>query len=220
MTHSFFITGTDTEVGKTFIARLLLQTAANAGLSTLGLKPVSAGCEDHDGVFGNEDAVQLMHASTVQPEYQEVNPVALREPMAPHIAAEREGVNISAADLAAHCVQQANRADFCVIEGAGGWEVPLNDAESMSDLAIAIGSPVILVSGMRLGCINHSLLTVQAIRASGLQLAGWVANHIDAGMAVPDENFAALEQRIDAPCLGRIDWSPDQPKLNLNELIS
>ncbi|MGI9289658.1 MAG: dethiobiotin synthase [Gammaproteobacteria bacterium] len=220
MTHSFFITGTDTGVGKTFIARLLLAAASSKGLSTLGLKPVSAGCEDHDGVFGNEDAVELMKVSTLQPEYREVNPIALTEPMAPHIAAEREGVTISATDLAKHCLQQANRADFCVIEGAGGWDVPLNDVESMPDLAVAIGSPVILVTGMRLGCINHSLLSVQAIQASGLQLAGWVANHIDPDMAAPDENFAALEQRIAAPCLGRIDWSPDQTLLKIDALIS
>ena len=219
MSHSFFITGTDTGVGKTFVARLLMKHAEAKGLSTLGLKPVAAGCSDHSGTFANEDAWELMHDSSVQPAYAEVNPVALAEPMAPHIAAQREGRDLAVAPLAQHCKQQMTRADFTIIEGAGGWDVPLNDAESMADLAISIGSPVILVTGMRLGCINHSLLSAAAINASGLRLAGWVANHIDPTMSVQDENYATLEQRLAAPCLGRIPWLEEFPNKHDSGLL-
>jgi len=220
MKHSFFITGTDTGVGKTFVARLLLKHAEALGLSTLGLKPVAAGCTDHSGTSANEDAWELMHSSSVQASYAEVNPVALLEPMAPHIAAQREGKEISVGPLAQHCRQLMNTADFTVIEGAGGWDVPLNDAESMADLAQQIACPVILVTGMRLGCINHTLLTASAIASSGLELAGWVANHIAPNMSVADENFAALEQRLAAPCIGRIPWEPWQTETKEHDLLN
>jgi len=206
MTSSYFITGTDTNIGKTLVAEALLKLAAANGQSTLGLKPVSAGCEEIDGSWMNDDARTLMLASTIRPDYATVNPVALQEPMAPHIAAEREDMAIAADELAQHCRGQLATADFCVIEGAGGWDVPLNDAESMADLAVAINQPVILVVGMRLGCINHSLLTATAIRAAGLKLAGWVANHVDPQMAAAQENVNALEQRLPAPLLGELPW--------------
>lgn len=202
MTHTFFIAGTDTGVGKTLIANALLKVARDNGLSTLGLKPVAAGCYLRDDVWVNEDAWELLQHSSVEAGYADINPVALREPMAPHIAAQREDVPLTAAPLVAHCRKQAERAEFCVVEGAGGWQVPLNDSETMADIATGIGAPVVLVVGMRLGCINHSLLSVAAIDAAGLQLAGWVANHIDADMAVAAENVTALEERIAAPLLG------------------
>ncbi|MBT8423185.1 MAG: dethiobiotin synthase [Gammaproteobacteria bacterium] len=204
MKHSYFVTGTDTGVGKTLIANALLKLAHDEGLSTLGLKPVAAGCYLRDEQLVNEDAWELMQHSSIDVSYTDVNPVALREPMAPHIAAERETVTLAARPLADHCREQVRRAEFCIIEGAGGWQVPLNDHESMADIATGIGAPVILVVGMRLGCINHSLLTVAAVAAAGLKLAGWVANHIDADMAVADANVAALEARIKAPLLGTV----------------
>jgi dethiobiotin synthetase len=210
MSNAFFVTGTDTGIGKTLCAVALLKVAGQTGLSTLGLKPVAAGCEETDGVWMNDDARELMLASSVKPEYATVNPAALREPMAPHIAAERDGVTLDAAILAHHCLANLDSADFCLIEGAGGWDVPLNSTESMADLASAIGCPVILVAGMRLGCINHSLLTAGAIRQQGLQLAGWIANHIDPDMDVADENVEALTDRLDAPLLGRIPWLRDK----------
>lgn len=219
MNRSFFVTGTDTGVGKTFIARKLLEQAAASGLSTLGLKPVAAGCEKREGTYANEDAWQLMQASSIQPAYSDVNPVALREPMAPHIAADKEGRSLSATALAEHCLQRLTQAEFCVIEGAGGWDVPLNKDESMADLATQIGAPVILVVGMRLGCINHTLLTVDAIEAAGLCIAGWVANHIDPAMAVQDENFSTLEHRLPAPCIGRVAWRNDQAGLDIKRLL-
>lgn len=206
MGKAYFITGTDTGVGKTLVAASLLRLARAQGLSTLGLKPVAAGCELTDGQWMNADARLLMEASSIAVDYPAVNPVALREAMAPHVAAEREGRELHCAELVAHCKPLLDTADFTVIEGAGGWQVPLNDTETMAKLAAGLGCPVILVVGIRLGCVNHALLTAAAIRQSGLALAGWVANHIDPDMAVADENVAALEQRLGARLTGRIRW--------------
>jgi len=206
MTRAFFITGTDTGVGKTLVAAALLHGANATGARTLGLKPVAAGGHMEQGQFVNEDAWQLKQLSTVQPNYADVNPVALKAAIAPHIAAEQEGVFLSAESLATHCRNQAETADFCVIEGAGGWCVPLNASETMVDLAVAIGYPVILTVGIRLGCINHTLVSVAAIEHSGLKLAGWIANEIHPDMPVIDENIATLETRLTAPLLGRIPW--------------
>jgi len=204
MKQTFFITGTDTAVGKTLIANALLRIAHEQGLSTLGLKPVAAGSYQRGDIYVNDDAWELLQNSTVDVEYAAVNPIALREPMAPHIAAEREAVSLRAQPLTDHCLQQSAKADFCVIEGAGGWLVPLNSTESMADIAVGLGCPVILVVGMRLGCINHALLTAAAIEQSGLQLAGWVANHVDPDMAVAAQNVSTLCERIAAPLLGEV----------------
>jgi dethiobiotin synthetase len=209
MTQAYFITGTDTGIGKTLVAGGLLQVAINRGLTTLGLKPVSAGCELTNGQWMNDDARELLRLSSIGPDYKTVNPLALREAMAPHIAAERAGVMISATDLASHCKASLSRAEFAVIEGAGGWQVPLNDNETMADLAAEVGCPVIMVVGMRLGCINHALLTAMAIRQKGATLAGWVANHTDPAMVVADENVRALTERIAAPLLGRVPFLAD-----------
>lgn len=210
MAQSYFITGTDTAVGKTLVANALLQLASQQGLSTLGLKPLAAGCEQIDGTWMNEDARQLMLASSIKPDYATVNPVALREAMAPHIAAARENRTLSCAELRVLTNPHIDKADFTVVEGAGGWLVPLNDDETMTDLAMELDLSIILVVGMRLGCINHALLTANAIQDARLGIAGWVANQIDPDMAVLDENIATLESRLDAPLLGRVPWLPDQ----------
>lgn len=209
MSSAFFITGTDTAVGKTLIARALLKLARDAGQHALGLKPVSAGCELRDGTFANSDAWELMQNSSGNPSYENVNPVALKEAMAPHIAAEREGRTLSVDSLVKHCRPLIDGANFTVIEGAGGWDVPLNETESMADLAAALGCPVILVVGIRLGCLNHSLLTARAVRERGLKLAGWVANRIDPKMPVADENIASLQARLPCPLLGTVPWQED-----------
>jgi dethiobiotin synthetase len=211
MAQAFFITGTDTGVGKTLIATALLQRARDQGKTTLGLKPVAAGCTQLHGEWMNEDAQQLLVASSGQPAYTTVNPVALREAIAPHIAAEQEGRTLCAAELVRHCQPLLGTADFTVIEGAGGWLVPLNATETMADIAAGIGCPVVLVVGLRLGCINHALLTAGAIAAAGLRLAGWIGNHIDPDMAAAAANVATLEQRLAAPLLGRVPYmtTPD-----------
>ena len=225
MNRAFFITGTDTAVGKTLVSTALLKLAQEKNMSTLGLKPVAAGCYLRDGMQVNEDAWELLHGTTITTDYAAINPAALREPMAPHIAAAREGMELSAKPLAEHCQKLLPSADFAVIEGAGGWLVPLNDDETMADLATQLGIPVILVVGLRLGCINHALLSAAAIRDAGLMLAGWVANHIDSDMAVPGENITTLRERLDAPLLGEIPYleNPDTvfaaPHLKLAALL-
>jgi dethiobiotin synthetase len=209
MSKAFFITGTDTDAGKTVIAAALLRKAQELGLTTLGLKPVAAGGYLEDEKFVNDDAWWLQRLSSTAPDYADVNPVALKQAIAPHIAAEQEGVRLDATGLADHCRRQAATAEFCVIEGAGGWLVPLNADQTMANLAGAIGAPVILVTGLRLGCINHTLLTVAAIEASGLELAGWVANQIDPDMPACAENIATLAARITAPLLGTVPFLRD-----------
>lgn len=207
---TFFITGTDTDVGKTQIAAGLLHLANSQGLSTLGLKPVAAGCEKTDQGLRNQDALLLQAVSSVKLVYEQINPVTLIEPMSPHIAAQKEKRILSADRLAGFCRSSFRMADFTLIEGAGGWRVPINPSETMADLVRVLQMPVILVVGMRLGCLNHALLTVEAIRQDGLPLVAWVANCVDANMRALDENIQTLQQRIPAPCLGVVPFM-DQP---------
>jgi dethiobiotin synthetase len=205
MQKQYFISGTDTDVGKTLISVALVKAAQAAGYTAIGLKPVSAGCEKIDGMWKNDDALQLQAVSDGGLSYAQINPLAFKEFMAPHIAAENTGTAVSATDLC-NQIAAVPAADVTFIEGAGGWLVPLNDTETMADIAIALKTPVILVVGLRLGCINHSLLSVAAIRAAGLQLAGWVANSIDPDMEVRAENIRSIEQRIGAPLLGTVPY--------------
>lgn len=206
----FFITGTDTDVGKTQVAAGLLHLANTQGLSTIGLKPVAAGCEKTEQGLRNQDALLLQAVSSVKLPYEQINPVTLIEPVSPHIAAQKEKRTLSADRLAGFCRSSFRMADFTLIEGAGGWRVPINPLETMADLVRVLQMPVILVVGMRLGCLNHALLTVEAIRQDGLPLVAWVANCVDANMRALDENIQTLQQRIPAPCLGVVPFM-DQP---------
>lgn len=196
---SYFVTGTDTDVGKTLISCALLYAFADQGVSTAGFKPVAAGC-DADG--HNEDAQRLRMAGNVQTSYGQVNPYCFPQAIAPHLAARQEDIRIDLSHIVTSCHALQALADIVIVEGAGGFVVPLNDTQDSGDLAEQLGLPIILVVGMRLGCLNHALLTVQAIAARGLVLAGWVANCVDEQMAMRDENIAALQQRIAAPLLG------------------
>ena len=201
-TKDYFITGTDTEIGKTFVTAALLRAFGEQGLSTLGMKPVAAGAELLEGVWHNEDVDQLIAASNVTAAQEIVAAYLMRTPAAPHIVAALEDVHVDVQHIAA-CYQQArDLAEVILVEGVGGFDVPLSDTTSTVQMAQALNLPVILVVGMRLGCINHALLTAQAIRASGLHLAGWVANTVDAEMKYFDENVQALRPRLSAPCLG------------------
>ena len=196
MNRAYFLAGTDTEVGKTLAACALLHAAAGQGMRTLGMKPVAAG--------GSDDVAALIAASSVTAPRECVNPYLLREPLAPHIAARRDGVAIDIAHIARCFGELRGLADFLVVEGVGGFRVPLDDSRDSADLAVLLGLPVILVVGLRLGCINHTLLTGEAIRARGLSLAGWVANQVDAKMACVQENIDALRARLEAPLLGSV----------------
>lgn len=203
-TKDYFITGTDTEIGKTFVTAALLRAFGEESLRTLGMKPIAAGAELIDGVWHNEDVDQLIEAANVKAPQEIVVPYLMQTPAAPHIVAKLENVQIDVQHISA-CYQEARElVDVVLVEGVGGYVVPLNDTVSTVDLAQALNLPVILVVGMRLGCINHALLTAQAIAASGLHLAGWVANTVDAEMKFFDENVQALKQRLPAPCLGVI----------------
>ena len=200
-----FITGTDTDIGKTLVATGLLEAANKQGKRTAAIKPVAAGCSDTGEGPQNEDALMLQAAASTELSYQQVNPVALDEPMAPHIAAKEQGKQLSANRLTGFCRGiTLLPVDLVVIEGAGGWRVPLNNRESMAEIPKQLNAEVVLVVGLKLGCINHALLTAQAIRSDGLKIAGWVANTIDEDMLRLDENIDTLKQLIDEPCLGVI----------------
>jgi len=218
MTQRYFITGTDTDAGKTLVSAAILAAARNAGYSTFGLKPVAAGCEMMDGQLKNSDA--LLHQNFSHPplDYSIHNPVTLEPPIAPHIAAEQIGQPLTLSGLKSACLTSLSHseAEVELVEGAGGWLVPINHDETLADLAVSLGTEddqpelaVILVVGLRLGCINHAMLTLQSIQASGLKLAGWVANSLSPAMEVENANMdylvgAFAKQNI--PCLGHIPY--------------
>lgn len=206
-----FVTGTDTGVGKTLVSAALLHTLVRHHRRVVGMKPVAAGLIDHRGQWVSEDVLALRAASNVSVPAALDNPVALPDAMAPHLAAERAGRLVTVSKLmTAHRTLQ-DHADVVLVEGAGGWRVPINEHETLADLAKAIGAPVVLVVGLRLGCLNHALLTAEAIRADGLQLAGWVANAVDPDMPCRDENIDTLRQRLPAPLLGSVPWHATTP---------
>ena len=204
---AFFVTGTDTGVGKTFVSCALLHAMARRHPRVVGMKPVAAGLVQTPDGWDSEDAIALRAASTVGVPPALDNPVRLPDPLSPHLAAERAGTRIDIPHLVACQRELAQHADAMVVEGAGGFLVPLSPEHTGADLAQALGLPVLLVVGLRLGCLNHALLSAEAIRARGLPLAGWVANRIDPGMAAADDNIAFLRQRLGAPLLADIAHS-------------
>ncbi|MDO8414403.1 MAG: dethiobiotin synthase [Gallionellaceae bacterium] len=200
---NYFITGTDTGVGKTLIACALLHGYATQGQRVIGMKPVAAGWDEDDL---NPDVKQLCAASNIAAPVGQINPYSFSLPLAPHIAAHHAGIHIDLAHVIAAYHELAVQADVVIVEGVGGFKVPLNEHEDSADLAVQLGLPVILVVGVRLGCLNHALLTLAAIQASGLRCAGWVANVLESAMPVVAENIAALKQRINAPLLGIVPY--------------
>ena len=212
--RGWFITGTDTEIGKTFVACALLHAFRRTGVTALAMKPIAAGF-DEQGV--NEDVERLLAASSFAAPRALVNPYGFRAAIAPHIAAEEEGRCIELPHIAASLTKLQTMADVVLVEGVGGFCVPLGAGGDTADLASLLGLPLILVVGMRLGCINHALLTQQAIAARGLPLAGWVANRIDPAMSRFSENLAALQARLPAPLLGVVDHgtTPERAALAL-----
>ncbi len=205
MSKMYFVTGTDTGVGKTFISCALLHAWRGAGLRAAGYKPVASGAERMaDGRLVNEDAAQLHAAGMPGLALEDINPVCLEEAAAPHIVARNEGVSIDFDRLLRGAHSLASRVDRLVVEAAGGWLVPLNEERDFADLAIALETPVILVVGLRLGCINHARLSAEAIHSRGLRLAGWVANTIDAEMPYLQENVETLVRHLDCPLLGQV----------------
>ncbi|MCV4284230.1 dethiobiotin synthase [Pseudomonas capsici] len=205
MSVAYFITGTDTDAGKTTVAAGLLHAARLSGLSTAAGKPVASGSVITAQGLRNADALALQAECSLELGYDDINPFTFEPAIAPHLAAREAGVSLTVNALLQPMRRLLERnADFTLIEGAGGWRVPLADQSNLSDLAMGLGLPVILVVGVRLGCINHALLTAEAIAQDGLQLAGWVANIIDPKTSRLEENLATLSERLPAPCIGRI----------------
>ncbi|MCE4557307.1 dethiobiotin synthase [Roseateles cellulosilyticus] len=202
--RGFFITGTDTEIGKTAVTAGLAQAFALSGRRVAALKPVSAGQEFIDGDWLNDDVERLRAASNLGLTSAEVGALQLRTPCAPHIAARIENEVIARVPLLHALRTVGGRADVALVEGVGGFRVPLTDTWDTADLAVDLGLPVILVVGLRLGCINHALLTAEAIRARGLMLAGWVANTVDERQPHVTDNLQALQSGLQAPCLGHV----------------
>ena len=203
-----FITGTDTGVGKTRIATALCLAFAAADKRVAGMKPIASGCERTPEGLRNEDALALLGAMNVRASYDEVNPYAFEPPIAPHIAALEAHRDIDV-DVLDHCYRRlALRSDVTVVEGAGGWLAPLDDRRTFADLAALWELDVILVVGLRLGCLNHALLTAEAIARRGLRLCGWVGNSVEAQFPRREANVATLRARLAAPCLGVFPYTP------------
>ena len=210
----YFITGTDSGIGKTYICEGLLHAFNRSGLATIGLKPVASGCVLTADGWRNQDACRLQKAANIALPYQQVNPVALPLPVAPHIAAAHVGKRVNRQELIQACQPAlSTAADVAIIEGVGGWSVPLNESEMMSDFVVDLNVPVILVVGMRLGCINHALLTYEAICASRVTICGWIANCIDPTMLQVEENISTLLTHIKIPFLGKIAYGTQPRKI-------
>jgi len=206
MTKTYFLTGTDTDVGKTLVSVALLQAAGRAGYATAGYKPVASGSEQTEQGLRNRDALLLQRNSNVALPYASVNPLTFEQPTSPHIASIREGQAISFSILDAGLITLQQQADWVLVEGAGGWFTPLSDQLHYGDWVVAQQLPVILVVGMKLGCINHALLTQAAIKQAGLNLVGWVANSLSVAPHEYDAYRAYLVDQIDAPLLGEIPF--------------
>ncbi|NOT65268.1 MAG: dethiobiotin synthase [Methylotenera sp.] len=213
MRQSYFIIGTDTNVGKTYVASALVQHFVQLGFKAVGMKPIASGCELNEpselgttGELLNEDVTALSNASNVKAPLNIVNPYHFAPAIAPHIAAELASVNMQIEVIQQAYTQLSELADVVIVEGAGGFFVPINATQTLADVAVALNIPIILVVGIKLGCINHALLTVEAIQARGLKLAGWVANQIEPNMMNFEENLHSLKQRISAPCLSSVQW--------------
>ncbi|GAB1624199.1 dethiobiotin synthase [Agarivorans albus] len=214
MTKSVFITGTDTEVGKTVVSCGLVKALQNKFSIVNGFKPIAAGTEMFDSGEGNEDALALIKVNSSELDYAEVNPVMLKHAIAPHIAAKLEKKPVDSALMASGLQRLVGKSDFVVVEGAGGWHVPLNEQGlMMSDWVAEQGLPVVLVVGVKLGCLNHALLSAEAINASGCNVVAWVANNLSEPSDISKLNISYLQDAIDAPCIAEL---PYNTSLNAN----
>ena len=214
-----FITGTDTGVGKSVATASLLCALRTRGLRAIGMKPLASGCESTPSGWRNEDALLLQSASDPVPDYDDVNPYALPLPLAPELAAADAGIEVLLAPILAAHARLTAQADTVVVEGVGGWAAPLSATLDQCDLVRALDLPVVLVVGLRLGCLNHARLTARAIAADGARLVGWIANEIDPSMQCIDQNFTLLQQRLPVPCWGRLPYSPDPDPQRLAHLL-
>lgn len=208
--RSYFITATDTDAGKTFVSAQLLRYWSFQGYKTLGFKPVASGCQQTDDGLRNDDALKITAAANVSLAYDVINPYAFAPAIAPHIAAQQEGVTIDIETIAQTVLQYQEQTERLLVEGVGGWLVPLNEQQTVADLALLLNFPIILIVNLRLGCINQALLTVQAIEQTGLKIAGWIANNAlpqtATTMTHQAENIDSIRQRVNAPFLGVLPY--------------
>ena len=207
--HGVYVTGTDTGIGKTLASCAMLHALRGRGLRAIGMKPVASGCEWSDGGWRNADARALQAAGEPGIAYADINPFALEQPLAPELAARDAGTEVTLAPILAAHARLASAADAMVVEGVGGWAAPLSATLDQADLVRALRLPVVLVIGLRLGCLSHALLSARAIAADGLRLAGWIGSHVDPHMARVDDNLAMLRARLPAPCWGVLPHRPD-----------
>ncbi|MDF2152498.1 dethiobiotin synthase [Vibrio sp. CAU 1672] len=220
MIDAFFIAGTDTDVGKTVASKAILQALAEKGLSTIGYKPVAAGSEKTPEGWRNSDALHLQKAATVEAAYEDVNPYALSLPSSPHIAAKHDHVEVEFQVLSEKLAHHKECADIVLVEGAGGWRVPVSDTDGLASWVEQEKLPVVLVVGIKLGCLSHAMLTAEVIKSDGLNLVGWVANRVNPGTEHYAEIIEMLEQRIDAPKLGEIPYVPSAKRKDLGKYIN
>ncbi|RBM90109.1 dethiobiotin synthase [Vibrio paracholerae] len=219
MRNAIFIAGTDTDVGKTVASKAILQALATHNIATIGYKPVAAGSDKTEFGYRNSDALHLMKAATVDMPYEDVNPYALVLPTSPHIAAKHENITIDYALLSNKLSKHKQNAELVVVEGAGGWRVPTSDSDCLSTWVKQERLPVVLVVGIKLGCLSHAILTAEAIRADGLELVGWIANRINPGTEHYAEIIEHLEGRLGAPKLGEIPYMPKAKRQELGKFI-
>ena len=215
-----FITGTDTNVGKTHISVCLLEEFSKIGLATLGMKPVASGCKKENDMLINQDAINLMRASSVKVSYHLVNPFSFEQAIAPHIAAKQENYLLTKEKIKLAILRMLKiPSDITLIEGVGGWYTPINEYELMSDVITSMKLPVILVVGLKLGCLNHSILTALAIKEAKLPFIGWIGNCIDPNMQAMSENIESLKSLLAAPCLGIVPYGHKLDHLNLEPIF-
>jgi len=211
--RGFFITGTDTGIGKTWVTTGLMNLLREEGFHVLGMKPVATGAVASPVGLVNDDALQVQAMASEERDYAEVNPWVFEPAVSPHIAAAEAGCELDLDRISEACAALARKTDYLLVEGVGGWEVPLNPHQTVADLAVRLGFPVILVIGLRLGCLNHALLTARAMARRSVPCVGWIANRIDAGMLYPDHNVETLKTLIEWPLLASLPClAPDSGK--------
>ena len=220
MSTAFFVTGTDTGAGKTFTSVVLLHALRQRGLRAVGMKPIASGSDETPEGLRNEDALALQAASDPRPAYALVNPIALREPTAPEIAARLDGVEVTMAPIHAAFDALRAQADVVLVEGVGGFLAPINARIDQCDLPRALGLPVLVVVGLKLGCINHARMTVEAVHGRGFRVLGWIASDVEPTMLYPDDYFEALREALPLRCLGRLPHAPGADPATLTRYLS